>query len=315
MEGLEARIGRALLAGRDDEGVLAIEEGRIVACSPFAAELLNCDPAASIGAPADGFIAGLDGELFQLQIRRLLAEADTGEFVAPRPGSADEWIEVRSLPLAPGVAFLLKDVTARELGERTSRMLVNELNHRVKNMLATVQSVARQSLGAAASGAHGRDFEDRLMALAWTYDLLTRERWSGASLRAVVERTLAPHAGCESGRLELDGPDLWLEPNHVLSFALALHELATNAVKYGALSAEAGRVEVNWRVETARERPRLEFEWRERDGPAVAAPRRRGFGSRLIERSLARDLRGEVRLAFEPDGLRCRISAPFEAAR
>jgi two-component sensor histidine kinase len=308
---LDERIGHALLLGRDDEGVLAVEDGQVVACSRYAGDLLQCDPAGAVGAPVEVFVRSLDGDLLQLHLNSLLLGDTAGEFVAPRPGAADEWIEVRSLPLAPGMAFLLKDVTARELSDRTLRMLVHELNHRVKNMLATVQAVARQSLRSGTQTGLARDFEDRLMALGWTYDLLTRERWTGAPLREVIQRTLSPHlAG--SARLRLDGPDLWLQPNRAISLALALHELATNAVKYGALSIDGGRITVGWRVREAAGGPRLELEWRERDGPPVAAPARRGFGSRLIERSLARDLHGEARLAFEPSGLRCRITAPLE---
>jgi PAS domain S-box-containing protein len=308
---LEQRIGRALLAGGDDEGVLAAQDGRIVACTPFAAELLGCDAAQAMGAAVERFIEDLDGELLQLHLQSLLLRPDPAEFVAPRPGGRDEWIEVRSLPLSPGVAFRLKDVTARERSERTARMLVHELNHRVKNMLATVQSVARQSLRSAPAGGAAGEFEDRLMALAWTYDLLTRERWSGAPLREVVARTIAPHAAAGSARLSLHGPDLWLQPNRALSFALVMHELATNAVKYGALSNDAGRISVRWRVRSGEPR-RLELDWQEDGGPPVSPPTRRGFGSRLIERNLARELDGEVKLAFDREGLRCWIAAPLE---
>ena len=151
------------------------------------------------------------------------------------------------------------------------------------------------------------------MALAWTYDLLTRERWTGAPLRDVIQRTMAPHAADGSARLALDGPDLWLNPNRALSVALAIHELATNAVKYGSLSVDAGGVVVRWRIHDRASCRELELEWVEHGGPPVdPKPKRRGFGSKLIERSLARELGGEVKLAFEPDGLRCRIVAPIE---
>jgi two-component sensor histidine kinase len=312
MPTLDQRIGRALLLGRDDEGVVAVEDGQVVACSPFAAELLHCDSEAAVGAPVESFVRSLQGDLLQLHFRSLLLDKAPAEFVAPKPGVADEWIEVRSLPLSPGTAFLLKDVTARELSERTLRMLVHELNHRVKNMLATVQSVARQSLRAAQLSGPARDFEDRLMALGWTYDLLTQERWTGAPLRDVIQRTLTPHIAHGSSRLTLEGPDLWLHPNRALSLALALHELATNAVKYGALSNETGRIAVSWSIEQETAERQLELEWAESGGPPVRAPRRRGFGSRLIERSLARDLGGQAKLAFEPAGLRCHITAPLD---
>jgi two-component sensor histidine kinase len=311
---LEQRIGAALLLGRDDEGVVVVENGRVAVCTRVAGQLLGCEPLATVGLTFDEFLETLEGDLVRLQFASLLLEQPTGEFVAPRPGRADEWIEVRRLPLPPDVAFLLRDVTARELSDRTLQMLVHELNHRVKNMLATVQSIARRSLHAAESAGAARDFEDRLMAVGGTYDLLTRERWAGAELHEVIRRTLSPHLAVDSSRLTVDGPDLWLQPNRALSVALALHELATNAVKYGALSGDTGRITLRWRVDSHPKTPQLDLEWLERDGPVVRMPRRRGFGSRLIERSLARDLGGQVTLAFEPAGVRCRITAPIEAA-
>jgi two-component sensor histidine kinase len=203
---------------------------------------------------------------------------------------------------------LRAEVAQRKQSEERQQMLVHELNHRVKNMLATVQSIARQSLSSPALGLPARDFEERLMALAWAYEILTREHWAGASLREVIQRTMAPHIDHASSRLALDGPDLWLTPNRALSIALAMHELATNAVKYGALSSDDGCVRVRWRTLDDAGTQRLELEWRETGGPPVAPPRRRGFGSRLIERSLSRDLRGEVTLQFEPTGLVCRVT-------
>jgi two-component sensor histidine kinase len=202
---------------------------------------------------------------------------------------------------------LRAEVAHRKRSEERQQMLVHELNHRVKNMLATVQSVARQSLGSPELRGPARDFEERLMALAWAYEIITRERWSGASLREVIQRTMAPHMDRAANRLALDGPELWLSPNRALSLALAMHELATNAVKYGALSEEDGRVGVRWRVRERTGRRRLELEWRESGGPPVKPPLRRGFGSRLIERSLSRELHGEVTLDFEPSGLVCRV--------
>jgi two-component sensor histidine kinase len=310
---LDQRIGRALLSGRDDEGVVVVEDGQVVTCTTFAAKLLRCDAAKVLG-PVETFFGGLEGDVLQLQFRSLLIDGAPAEFVAPRPSAVDEWIEVRALPLAPGVAFLIRDVTGREQSDRTLRMLVHELNHRVKNMLATVQSVARQSLVSPQMGEPARDFEDRLMALAWTYDLLTRERWAGAPLREVIERTLAPHITSGSSRLIVEGPEVWLNPNRAMSMAMAVHELATNAVKYGAFSRRAGRVAVRWSLEDHADHAQLELEWSETGGPPVSPPRRRGFGSRLIERSLARELGGEVRLAFEPAGLRCLIVARLDAA-
>lgn len=206
---------------------------------------------------------------------------------------------------------LEREVGERARAERRQQLLIHELNHRVKNMLATVQSVARQSLGRARDGGPLADFEDRLMALAWTHDILTRERWAGASLAAVLARTMAPHIGGD--RVELEGADLRISPKMALALAMGIHELATNAVKYGALSNDQGHVAIRWRLDPEAMPARLILDWQESDGPPVVTPKTRGFGSRLLERGLAGELGGDVRLAFEPTGLRCRISAPFQS--
>lgn len=205
-------------------------------------------------------------------------------------------------------AKLQREVDERRRVEARQKLLIHELNHRVKNMLATVQSVARQSLGRSGADELLTDFEERLMALAWAHDILTREHWAGASLRTVLERTMAPH---DRDRVRLDGPDLRISPKMALALAMGAHELATNAVKYGALSVEAGTVEIAWRLEEGVDPPRLVLDWRELGGPRVDPPSRRGFGSRLLERGLAHELGGEVKIRFVASGVRCRIVAPL----
>ncbi len=206
-------------------------------------------------------------------------------------------------------AKLQREVDERRRAEQRQKLLIHELNHRVKNMLATVQSVARQSLGRVADHASLADFEERLMALAWTHDILTREHWAGASLHTMVERTLAPHG---RGRVNVSGPDLRISPKMALALAMGAHELATNAVKYGALSVETGRVDVRWRVSGQGAVKQLVLDWRETGGPRVTPPACRGFGSRLLERGLAHELAGEVAIEFHPEGVRCRIAAPLD---
>jgi two-component sensor histidine kinase len=149
------------------------------------------------------------------------------------------------------------------------------------------------------------------MALAWTHDILTREHWAGASLATIISRTMAPHSS--DGRVELSGPDLRISPKMALALAMGIHELATNAVKYGALSNQTGRVEIRWRLEPEVDPPRLILDWRECEGPAVKVPESRGFGSRLLERGLAQELGGEVKITFDAAGVRCRITAPLQA--
>ena len=204
------------------------------------------------------------------------------------------------------------DITQRKRDEARQRLLINELNHRVKNTLATIQSIASQTLRSAASVEQARrDFEDRLLALSRTHDILTRRTWEGATAAEIVAAAAEPYG---QDLWDADGPNLHLPPQTALSIAMALHELGTNAAKYGALSVPEGRVEVRW---VARDGGLL-LTWRERGGPPVAPPTRQGFGSRLIERGLARELGGEVRLAFEPAGVACEITAPLpddDAAR
>lgn len=204
---------------------------------------------------------------------------------------------------------LQREVDERRRVEARQKLLIHELNHRVKNMLATVQSVARQSLGRSGVAGPLIDFEERLMALAWAHDILTREHWAGASLRTILERTMAPH---DRDRVSLDGPDLRISPKMALALAMGAHELATNAVKYGALSVDEGTVEITWRLEEDFDPPRLILDWRERGGPRVDPPSRRGFGSRLLERGLAHELGGEVKIRFVAAGVRCRIVAPLD---
>jgi two-component sensor histidine kinase len=201
-----------------------------------------------------------------------------------------------------------------ELAERQEhqRLLVNELNHRVKNTLATVQSIAMQTFrGDAATASSRETFEARLMALSKAQDVLTRENWEGADLGEVVREAVAPHCGDDRGRLAANGPQVMLPARMALALAMALHELCTNAAKYGAFSRPGGRVAIEWLLVVRGEQTRLRLTWRESGGPPVVLPSRRGFGSRLIERGLARELNGEVRLDYDPGGVVCTIDVPI----
>ncbi len=206
------------------------------------------------------------------------------------------------------------DITDAKLAEEHLLLLIHELNHRVKNTLATVQSIAAQSLrgldGPEAEAARAA-FEARLLALARVHDVLTKESWDGAELSAVVADAIRPldAAGNAPSRFRVEGPPLRLSPRLALSIAMALHELGTNAVKYGALSNEGGTIGIAWALRRGEE-TQLCLRWEERGGPPVSKPTRTGFGSRLIERSLARELAGEVTLTYEPTGVVCTIDAP-----
>ncbi|MCJ2012996.1 sensor histidine kinase [Methylobacterium sp. J-076] len=233
---------------------------------------------------------------------------------------AVRWLRCEGVPrLDDGQRFLgytgcNVDITDAKLAEEHLLLLIHELNHRVKNTLATVQSIAAQSLrgldGPEAEAARAA-FEARLLALARVHDVLTKESWDGAELSAVVADAIRPLDTADDvpSRFTVTGPAFRLPPRLALSIAMALHELGTNAVKYGALSNEAGRVSIEWAVRRGEE-TQLTLCWRESGGPPVKKPTRTGFGSRLIERSLARELAGEVTLSYEPAGVVCTITAP-----
>ncbi|CAN7327070.1 PAS domain-containing protein [Phenylobacterium sp. LjRoot225] len=204
------------------------------------------------------------------------------------------------------------DITARKKADEHQRLLLDELNHRVKNTLATVQSIALQSARDTDAVTFERAFLSRIAALARAHDLLTEVAWEGADLKEVIVRTLAPHAPeGQAERIHLSGPRVQLGPNAAVSLTMAFHELATNAAKYGSLSVSAGRVEVRWSADSLHDPAAVEIDWTESGGPEVSPPTRRGFGSRLVEKGLAREFDGQVELIFAPQGLRCCMRLPL----
>lgn len=214
-----------------------------------------------------------------------------------------------------GAINMLIDITQRKQAENRQKILIDELNHRVKNTLATVQSLAGQTARHADNLQDfiGR-FEARLLALSRAHDLLTRRHWEGASLDSLAGDVLMPILGNAAKQIMIDGPPVDLDSRTALSLTMALNELATNAIKYGALSSEAGTLSVAWRLhgQPAPQR-NLILEWREFGGPPVSPPTRRGIGSRLMEHCIERDLAGELDIAFEPGGVICRMSIPLRS--
>jgi PAS domain S-box-containing protein len=204
------------------------------------------------------------------------------------------------------------DISERKRTDAQRELLLAELNHRVKNTLALVQGIAHQTFKGEHASADARaSFEGRLLALAAAHNLLTQANWQNASLQQLAIDALRA-AGADMQRISVDGPNVMLPPKQALAIAMALHELCTNAVKYGALSNAAGIVQLTWsRVGGAQSRHRLA--WREEGGPPVPPRGRRGFGSLLIERALAQDLDGDVVLDFRREGLVCSIDAPLPA--
>jgi PAS domain S-box-containing protein len=210
------------------------------------------------------------------------------------------------------------DLTRHKVEQAESRMLIDELNHRVKNTLATVQSIVWQASRANSDPKVIREaVESRLFALSRSHDLLTRENWQSAGLADVLNDALEPF-GVADGRAErvtIKGENIRFPPKAALALGIAFNELATNAVKYGAFSNATGFVDIEWEVELGASGPRLILHWREKDGPPVRPPSRRGFGSRVIERGLAHELEGAVHLQYRTEGLVCMINIPAPGPR
>lgn len=201
------------------------------------------------------------------------------------------------------------EIQARRAVEGQRQLLIAELNHRVKNTLAAVQAIAAQTIREGADPVQARAaFESRLLALSHAHDLLTRENWSGVDLGELVRLELAPYV--RDHAIEIDGEPVRLTPDRCVALTMAMHELTTNAAKYGALSAPEGQLRLTWRT-TGGSAPRLHLLWQERGGPVVATPKRRGFGTRLLAQGLGRQLGGHVDLRFPPEGVTCEIDLPL----
>ena len=203
--------------------------------------------------------------------------------------------------LLTGLAFAVRMATAIARGEMLHNLLIEELNHRVKNTLAIVQAIAVQTFRSASRDERNK-FEGRLGALAEAHNLLNTEKWQGAELQDVVGRVLRPYLLNNPDRLRMSGPKVPLPPRLAVVLSMIVHEIATNAAKYGALSNENGTIQLDWEIFTEKARPRLRLIWAEAGGPLVVAPVRRGFGSRLIERSARDQLGGEATIDFLPRG-------------
>jgi PAS domain S-box-containing protein len=294
-------------------------EGRLLVGNLGTAELL--------GHAFEDFVGRTDMELLEdkeeaavlMATDRRIMTTGVAEQIEEKvtfPDGSMAWWHSSKAPLRDGAGAVIGlvgssvDITERRRAEEHRLLLVNELNHRVKNTLAVVQGLARQTFREAADvkTAVAR-FEERLTALSRAHNLLTDENWASAGLYEVVRDQLGGDR--LAGRISLAGPQVLLSPQVAVSLALVLHELATNATKYGALSNDTGRVQVSWVPDPAR--GMVALRWVETGGPAVHAPRRRGFGSRLIERALASEVGGRVALQFLPEGVVCEIEAPVAA--
>lgn len=333
LRGREERL-RLIFEGATDYAVFTLDtEGRVAEWNPGAERLLGFTAEEIVGRRPDAMWTPEDLAARQPEVEMCRAaehgRAADERWHRRRDGSR-LWASGVMMPLldcseqAPNGALrgflkILRDCTKARADEERRQVLLGELNHRVRNTLAVVQAVASQTLRHAVVPAEVQSaLLARLAALARSHDLLTRSGWEGAPLPEVVGQTLAPHAAAAGeGRIAVTGPPVLLPSAAVVTVNLAFHELATNAAKHGALSVPEGRVEVGWTLDRSQRGapPAVEIVWRERGGPPVRPPERRGFGSRLIEGGLAREFGAAVRLDFAPEGVECRIRLPLLAAK
>ena len=326
----EAERARAESALRDSESLLrAIGESsaELIYAKDRDNRLLYANPAtlAVIGKSADEVLGRTEREwaenpdeadAIMANDRRVIDGGKTERIIEhfTTPGGPQRIMQSTKAPMRNaageiiGLVGVTTDITERHRDQQHLRLLVHELNHRVKNTLAIVQSLAHQTFGSADEEALAA-FERRLETLSAAHNLLTRERWEAPDLGAVIRETVGALDG-GAARFEIDGPAVRIDPKAAVTIAMALHELCTNATKYGALSRPKGMVSIHWQVSDAIP-PRLHLRWAERGGPTVRAPDTRGFGTRMIERALAAELHGTATLDYAPGGLVCAIDAPM----
>jgi PAS domain S-box-containing protein len=237
--------------------------------------------------------------------------------VSIRDGANVHWHDLHIEPLRDvtgdiiGLTCAAVDVTGRKEGEAQLRLLMREVTHRSKNLLAVIQAMARQTArGTLSVDAFLDQFSARLQALATSHDLLVQESWYGASLYELVRSQIGHHLDQRGSQVSMDGPPVLLRPEAAQNLGLALHELATNAAKYGALSVPKGKVSITWCKVQKQNGRGVEITWTEVDGPQVEEPQRRGFGTLVIKRNLSRALDADVDLSFPSEGVRCVISIP-----
>lgn len=302
----------AIVLSSDDAIISKSLDGIITSWNRAAERLFGYTAAEVIGQPISMLMPPERKNEMALILERIRRGERVDHFDTVRQRKDGTLIQV-SLTVSPvhdaegrliGASKIARDVTERKRMEEQQKLLVAELNHRVKNTLATVQSIAKQTLTGKRTLEEARDlFLDRVHALAYSHEMLATSRWRGADLQALVEAAFQPYGM----RVALTGDALTLNPQATQILALALNELATNAAKHGALSRPEGRVEVAWSAAGGLFR----FVWRERGGPPVAVPTRHGFGRTLVESAVAHELCGTTRLDFLPEGVTYTIEAPL----
>ncbi|WP_338309173.1 sensor histidine kinase [Bradyrhizobium sp. TM233] len=244
----------------------------------------------------------------------IAAGVDESSLIAPLWRNIAITSLIGGILLLTGLTFAVRMATTIARGEMLHNLLIDELNHRVKNTLALMQAIAVQTFRSASRDERMK-FEGRLGALAEAHNLLSQEKWAGSELREVIARALQPFLMNSPDRIRMAGPAVPLSPRLAVVLSMIVHEIATNAAKYGALSNESGRVTLDWEIIADAPKPRLRLIWTEIGGPPVTAPVQRGFGSRLIERSARDQLGGEATVDFLPRGVVCTVVCTLDEAR
>lgn len=310
----EARFGD-LLESAADAVVIVDRGGFIVRANGQSERLFGFPRQDLIGQPVERLIPDSHRASHARFVRDYMASPQLremghgGELQGQTASGATFPVEVSLTPLyndASLVCAVIRDVSLRKAAEDHQTLLIHELNHRVKNTLATVQSIARQTLKSTGDpAAFCEAFTARLVALSQSHDVLTRNDWIGATLSEVLLEQLRPYQNGRGARFELSGPPVSLTPRVALALGMVFGELSTNAARYGALSNDKGRLLVEWRWLDEPGKPTLSITWREVDGPPVAPPNQHGFGERLIQRSLSHELGGSAVLTYTAEGLIC----------
>jgi PAS domain S-box-containing protein len=311
----DAEFTRGVLANSSEAIMVLDLDGRIAFASAGALRAIAVDDAAALVGTS-----WIDLWRSDVQTAATAAVADakagrTAVFEGARGShnGKSDWWEISVSPIAGAdgaparLLAIARDVTERKLAQQLQQVMMQELHHRVKNTLATVLAITSQTLARASSiGEARRAVEQRLIALAAAHDLLRAGGGDNASLRQIVDRATLPYETTPS-RISVDGEDVTLSSRAAIAFAMGLHELATNAAKHGALSVKGGHVDIAWGIAAER----LRLTWRERGGPDIAPPTRRGFGLRVVEASFRDQLRGRTELSFAPAGFGCEIDLPL----
>lgn len=323
-EAERARLRQEGLIQSAMDAIIAIDASqRIIIFNPAAEKMFGCPASEALGSPVDRFIPERFRRAHREHVKAFGATGVTSRQMRPlsslrglRQNGEEFPIEASISQLDVGseklFTAILRDITERERNEEHAELLTREVNHRAKNMLAVVQAIARQT-AATEPGDFIARFDDRIKALSASQDLLVKNEWKGVDIAALVQSQLAHFKELIGSRIKLKGTALLISPSAAQTLSLALHELLTNAGKYGSLSNTDGRLEIAWSVERSEGREEaFEISWREEGGPPVTPPGRRGFGSTVIQRLASESLDAEVSLDFAAAGVHWRLRCPAQ---